>query len=143
MVVSAISDCFSQGPRRLLQVDISELEAMGIVDDPVEDGIGKGPLANRVMPAIDRDLAGDQGAAAAIAVFKNLEEEMALRPGCRNSRNSAAKVMSFADNFLQKQQKQRERRVQKGYGGYPFRGPRRSRNLMYRTAGLAPFCVGR
>jgi hypothetical protein len=57
----------------------SELDAMGIVDDPVEDGIGKGRLVNRVMPAIDRDLAGDQGAAAAIAVFANLEDEMACR----------------------------------------------------------------
>ena len=53
----------------------SELEVMGIVDDPVEDGIGKGRLAKEVMPAIDRDLAGDQGAAAAVAVFDNLEDK--------------------------------------------------------------------
>jgi hypothetical protein len=29
--------------------------------------------------------------------------------------------MSSADNFLQKQQKQRERRVKNGCGGYPAR----------------------
>ena len=45
----------------------AELEAMGIVDDPVEDG--------EVMPAIDRNLAGDQDAAAAVAVFDKLEDE--------------------------------------------------------------------
>jgi hypothetical protein len=36
---------------------------------------GKGRLAEEVMPAIDRDLAGDQGAAAAVAVFDNLKDE--------------------------------------------------------------------
>ena len=44
---------------------------MGLVDDPVEDGIGKGQLAKQVMLAIDRDLAGGQGGAAAMAVFDN------------------------------------------------------------------------
>jgi hypothetical protein len=64
-------------------------------------------------------------------------------PGCPNSRISAAKAMSPADDFLQKQQKQRERRVKKGCGGNPLRGPRRSRNRSTRTAGLAPFCAGK
>jgi hypothetical protein len=35
-------------------------------------------VANQVRPAIDRDLAGDQGGAAAVAVFDNLEDVMTL-----------------------------------------------------------------
>jgi hypothetical protein len=46
------------------------------------------------------------------------------RPGCRNSRIPEAHAMSPADNFLQKQEKQRERRLKKGRGGNPLRGPR-------------------
>jgi hypothetical protein len=49
-----------------------------IVNDAVENGIGEGRLTNQVMPAIDRDLAGYQGGAAAVAVFDNLEDVMAL-----------------------------------------------------------------
>src|ERR1700730_18161592 len=66
--------------RRLLpaQAVAAELEAMGVVNDPVEDGVGEGWLAGQVMPAIDRDLAGDQGGAAAVAVLDNLQHVMTL-----------------------------------------------------------------
>jgi len=45
-------------------------------------------------------------------------------PRSRNSRIPAAKAMSLADNFLQKQQKQRECRFKKGRGGDPLGGSR-------------------
>src|SRR6266436_9579036 len=66
--------------RRLLlaQTVAAELEAMGVVNDPVEDGVGEGWLADQVMPAIDRDLAGDQGGAAAVAVLDNCQHVMTL-----------------------------------------------------------------
>ena len=51
---------------------------MGVVDDAVEDGIGQGWIADQVVPAIDRNLAGDQRRAAAVAVLDNLEEIPAL-----------------------------------------------------------------
>ena len=37
---------------------------MGVVDDAVEDGIGERGIADDVVPAVDRDLAGEGGAAA-------------------------------------------------------------------------------
>jgi hypothetical protein len=49
-------------------------------------------------------------------------------PRRSNSRISAAKAMSLADNFLQKQQEQRERQFAKGRCGNPARRPRGSRN---------------
>ena len=36
--------------------------------EPVEDGVGEGGFADVVMPGIDRELAGDQGGLAAVAM---------------------------------------------------------------------------
>ena len=55
-----------------------ELQAMGVVDDTVEDGIGECRFADKVVPTVDRDLASDQGGAAAIAVLDNFEHVVAL-----------------------------------------------------------------
>src|SRR6266849_9975641 len=62
----------------LAQTVALELHTMGIVDDPVEDGVGKGRLADQVVPAVDRDLAGDKRGAAAVAVFDDFQHVMAL-----------------------------------------------------------------
>src|SRR6516165_4536606 len=48
------------GPVLLAQTVTSELQSVSIVDDPVEDGVGQGRLANQVVPAVDGDLASDQ-----------------------------------------------------------------------------------
>jgi hypothetical protein len=53
----------------LAQAIAAELQAMGVVDDAVEDGVGEGRFADQVVPFVDRDLAGDQRGAAAVAVF--------------------------------------------------------------------------
>ena len=55
-----------------------ELDAMGVVDDAVEDCVGDGRLADHVVPPIDRDLAGDEGCAMAIAVLDDLQQVTAL-----------------------------------------------------------------
>src|SRR5262245_61781643 len=60
-----------------------ELETMGIVDDAIEDGVGDGRLADDVVPAIDGDLAGDEGGAAAIALLDDLQQIAALVGGER------------------------------------------------------------
>ena len=66
--------------QRLLlgQTVAPEVEAMGIVNDPVEDGVGESGLADQVMPAVDRDLAGDQGGAAAVTIFHDLKHVVTL-----------------------------------------------------------------
>ena len=74
--VRSSSDGF--GGALLAQAVAAELQAMGIVDDAVEDGIGEGRFADQVVPFVDRDLAGDQGGAAAIAVFDDFEHVVAL-----------------------------------------------------------------
>ena len=61
---------------------------MGVVDDAVEDGVGDCGLADDVVPSIDRDLAGDEGGAAAVALLDDLEQIAALVGGERPSRMS-------------------------------------------------------
>ena len=55
-----------------------ELETMGIVDDAVEDGVGEGGIADHIVPAVDWELTGDQGSAAAGSFFGDLEQVMSL-----------------------------------------------------------------
>ncbi len=50
---------------------------MRVVDESIEDGVGIGRVADDVVPLVDRDLAGDDGGAPAVAFFENLEEIVA------------------------------------------------------------------
>ena len=47
---------------------------MGVVDDAIENGVGVGRVADDLVPFIDRDLAGQDGGAAAVAFFEDLVE---------------------------------------------------------------------
>ena len=47
---------------------------MGVVDEVVENGVGIGRIADDLMPFIDRDLAGEDGRAAAVTFFEDLVE---------------------------------------------------------------------
>src|SRR5574338_1416506 len=54
-----------------------EIDAMGIVDEAVEDGVGVGRVADDVVPFVDGQLAGEDGRAPAVAFFQDLEKIMA------------------------------------------------------------------
>ncbi len=47
---------------------------MGVVDEPVEDGVGICRIADDLVPFVDGDLAGEEGRAAAVAFFEDLVE---------------------------------------------------------------------
>src|SRR5215472_7424780 len=66
--------------RRLLlaQAVAAELQAMSVMDDAVENGVGEGRFADQIVPAVDRDLAGDQRGAAAVAVLDDLQQVVTL-----------------------------------------------------------------
>jgi len=59
------------------QTVAGEIDAIGVVDQAVEDGISIGRIADEGVPLIDRDLAGQDGRAAAIAFFEDLVEVVA------------------------------------------------------------------
>ncbi len=54
-----------------------EIDAVGVVDEAVEDGVGIGGVADKAMPVGDRDLAGDESGFAPVAVFEDFQKVMA------------------------------------------------------------------
>jgi hypothetical protein len=55
-----------------------ELDAMSAVHDAVQRRVGQGGVSNDLVPAADRDLAGDQQRASIVAVVDDLEEVATL-----------------------------------------------------------------
>ena len=47
---------------------------MSVVEQPVEDGVAEGWIADDIVPVVDGDLAGEERAAAGVAVVEDLEE---------------------------------------------------------------------
>ncbi len=47
---------------------------VSVVEQPVEDGVAEGWIADDIVPVVDGDLAGEQRAAAGIAVVEDLKE---------------------------------------------------------------------
>src|SRR5215217_3169426 len=56
----------------------TELRAMGVVDDAIQDRVAKGGVSDQVMPPVHGNLAGDQGGAAAVAFLDDLEHVATL-----------------------------------------------------------------
>ena len=55
-----------------------EFERVGAVHEAVEDRVGEGRVAEVVVPFLDRQLAGDDGGAPAVAVLDDLEQVAAV-----------------------------------------------------------------
>jgi hypothetical protein len=47
---------------------------VGVVQQPITDGVGEAGLTDVIMPLGGRELAGDDGRAASVAIFKDLEQ---------------------------------------------------------------------
>jgi hypothetical protein len=55
-----------------------KLDTMGIVNNAIEDRIGERRIADNVVQAIKRDLAGDEERAFVVSIIDDLEEIAAL-----------------------------------------------------------------
>jgi hypothetical protein len=51
-----------------------EFDPVRVVDDPVEDGVGQRRVADDLVPVVDRQLAGDDQRAGAVAVLDDLQQ---------------------------------------------------------------------
>ena len=60
-----------------------ELEPIGIVDDTVQDGVGEGRGGEPIMPVGHRDLGGQGGGSAFVAVVNDLQQVLGLGFGER------------------------------------------------------------
>ena len=56
-------------------------QAVGVVDQAVEDGIGDGRVADDLVPVLDGQLAGDDGRAAIMAIVHDFQQVAALLGG--------------------------------------------------------------
>ena len=54
-----------------------EVEAVGVVDEAVEDGVGVGGVADEGVPVGDGELAGDEGGSSAVAIFEDFQQIVA------------------------------------------------------------------
>ena len=54
---------------------------MGVMDEAIQDGVSQGGIADGVVPVLDRELAGDDGGAAAMAIFEDFQQIASLRWG--------------------------------------------------------------
>ena len=57
---------------------------MRVVEQSVEDGVAEGGIADDVVPVLDGDLAGEERAAAGVAVVEDLEEVVSSLTGERS-----------------------------------------------------------
>src|ERR1700691_4533646 len=57
----------------LAQALAREFDAVGVVNDAVEDGVGERGNANQVVPAVDWDLTGDDERSLVVTIFDDFE----------------------------------------------------------------------
>ena len=51
-----------------------EIDAVRVVHDAIEDGVGVGWIADQIVPFVDEDLTGDDGGSSAVAFFEDFEK---------------------------------------------------------------------
>ena len=68
---------------RLAHALALECQAVRVVYEPIEDGVGDGRIGDRLVPVIDRQLAGHDRRAAIVPIVDDLEEVAALLGGER------------------------------------------------------------
>ena len=70
---SSLLVLLSSGPA---QAFAGEIDAVGVVNEAVEDGVGICRVADEGVPFVDGDLTGEDGRAAPIALLEDLVEIM-------------------------------------------------------------------
>ena len=51
-----------------------ELKAVSVVNEAIQDGVAEGGVADNVVPMFNRDLAGDDGRGATVAIIEDLQK---------------------------------------------------------------------
>ena len=54
------------------------VDLVGVVDQPVQYGVGQGGVADCGVPLVDGQLAGGNGGASAVAIFEHFEQVAAI-----------------------------------------------------------------
>ena len=51
-----------------------ELQAVSVVNEAIQDGVSQSGVTNNVVPMFNRDLAGDDGGGATVAIIEDLQK---------------------------------------------------------------------
>jgi hypothetical protein len=73
-----------------------ELEAVGVVDEAIENGVGDRGVPNGSMPGIHGELTCDDGGCAAVAVLEDFEQIAAFCGGEHRTHTGKAAGLSQA-----------------------------------------------
>lgn len=83
--------CMGSGPARqvkrfhrnraLAHALSGEAQSVCIMNEPVEDSVGQGRVANDLVPVLHRELAGDDCGTTAVTIFEDLQKVSPLRSG--------------------------------------------------------------
>ena len=65
---------FGVGGLELAHALAFEFDPVGVVDDAIEDGVGKSWIADDLVPALDRQLTGNENRTGVVAVLDDLEQ---------------------------------------------------------------------
>ena len=55
-----------------------EMDGVGMVYEPIKDGIAEGGVADDIVPVLDGELTGDEGCSTRVAVLEDFEEVSAF-----------------------------------------------------------------
>jgi hypothetical protein len=77
-ICAARNGWFGVGGLELAHAVAFEFDPVGVVDDAIEDGVGKSWIADDLVPAPDRQLTGDENRTGIVAVLDDLEKIAAL-----------------------------------------------------------------
>jgi hypothetical protein len=69
-----------------------EIDAVGVVHDAIEDGVGVGWITDQIVPFIEGDLAGDDGGSPAVAFFEDFEKVVPCGASSGSSPQSSSHV---------------------------------------------------
>jgi hypothetical protein len=101
------------GRLALAQAGALQLEAVGTVDDTVQDGVAQSHVAHDLVPAGHGDLAGDQQRAPVVAVVDDLQQ---VAPLLRAQRLRPPVVDDQQPRALQRRQQPRQPALAAGGG---------------------------
>ena len=69
-----------------------EVEGVGVVDEPIEDGIGQGGIVEVGVPVVHGELAGDHGGSAVVAVVEEFQQVAAAARRSSGARPQSSRI---------------------------------------------------
>jgi hypothetical protein len=111
---------------------------MGVVNEPIEDGVGDGRVADQFVPVIDRKLAGHDGRGSSMPIVEDFQE-IAPLVECERCQAPVSKIRSSTRASILRRRHRtgvaRDGKGRSGCRGRPYGRARRQHNSCRRQLG--------